>query len=530
MASPDNRSSKVQQKKSSPFQDQTDGNTDEKAILTVLSQVDYRTASPEWAMIKSYQEGLGIYNFPLNQEKPNHELSLAPRGRTDTFFEGKASLESFELLAVLGRGGFGKVLQVKHKDSQMIFAMKIIKKSDLRRKKQVERMNTERTILAAVDHPFIVKLQYAFQTRDKLYMVMDFVQGGDLFYLLRQKGQPTLASKGRSGLGEEWTRLYMAEIALALQHLHDQGIVYRDLKPENVLVERDGHIKLTDFGLSRYLERSLRRRRDLSNEEAVPCAERSDSVCGTEQYMAPEMLLQQGHGPAVDWWCLGVLAHEMASRKHPFKCSSHYETLQAIATKPPSLDPRLSSPFLDLLSKLLVKDQTRRLCCSKLNAFSELQDHAFFEGLDWNAVLAKEIIPPYRPNLRGPMDVSHFETVFTKESVYSQASAEGLSLASPFPFALAGFGKQRPPAESFDAAPEELVLFKGFSYVAPENKQSAPSSRNDNRMEQTALNVEEAVPERKKDSQQNDDAKNYTVKSQIVNNVSREEGTLDTIS
>jgi serine/threonine protein kinase len=158
--------------------------------------------------------------------------------------EGAAvSLDDFELLAVLGRGGFGKVMQVRHRPTQMVYAMKILKKSELVRRRQVERTQTERTILAAVKHPFIVCLHYAFQNRQKLYMVMDFVQGGDFFTLMRKFKR----------LPEAWVKIYIGEIALALQHLHDMDVVYRDLKPENILLCGDGHLKLTDFGLSRYV-------------------------------------------------------------------------------------------------------------------------------------------------------------------------------------------------------------------------------------------------------------------------------------
>lgn len=155
--------------------------------------------------------------------------------------EATVCLADFDLLAVLGRGGFGKVMQVRHRQTNIVYAMKILKKSELRRRKQVERTNTERSILANVHHPFIVSLHFAFQNSQKLYMVMDFVQGGDFFTLMRKFRR----------MPEDWVRIYIGEIALALQHLHDMDVVYRDLKPENILFCGDGHCKLTDFGLSR---------------------------------------------------------------------------------------------------------------------------------------------------------------------------------------------------------------------------------------------------------------------------------------
>jgi serine/threonine protein kinase len=192
--------------------------------------------------------------------------------------------------------------------------------------------------LEAVHHPFIVGLAYAFQTQQKLYMVMDFVQGGDFFTYLRREGR----------LPEERVQLYVAEIALALHHLHSLNVVYRDLKPENVLLDHEGHVKLTDFGLSRYFETrpaSVPQDVDMASaaaggngggpppgqqpgERNRALSQVTHSFCGTEHYMAPEMLLQQGHGKPVDWWCLGILACEMLQGRHPFDGGNHYQTLR----------------------------------------------------------------------------------------------------------------------------------------------------------------------------------------------------------
>lgn len=248
--------------------------------------------------------------------------------------EGRVSLEDFDLLAVLGRGGFGKVMQVRHRITGEVYAMKILKKSELRRRRQVERTQTERTILAAVRHPFIVCLHYAFQNNQKLYMVMDFVQGGDFFTLMRKFRR----------LPEEWVRYYVAEIALALQHLHDMDVVYRDLKPENVLLCGDGYLKLTDFGLSRFFETRPPAAEDMITEDDIV----TRSFCGTEQYMSPEMLLQQGHNYRMDWWCLGLLMHEMISARHPFNGASHYDTLRNMVTKQVSQPRRYFANLLNL--------------------------------------------------------------------------------------------------------------------------------------------------------------------------------------
>lgn len=240
------------------------------AAITIISQIDTRERSSKWAAIElsGYLGTLGsrvgggksdiagvrkqdlvrelrackdLRNLLEEDEEEEESASASdPDGADGKKIKG-VSLDDFELLAVLGRGGFGKVMQVRHTATQEIYAMKILKKSELRRRRQVERTQTERNILANVRHPFIVCLHYAFQNSQKLYMVMDFVQGGDFFTLMRKFRR----------LPEDWVKLFVMEVAMALQHLHDREIVYRDLKPENILLCRDGHLKLTDFGLSR---------------------------------------------------------------------------------------------------------------------------------------------------------------------------------------------------------------------------------------------------------------------------------------
>lgn len=213
---------------------------------------------------------------------------------------GKVSIEDFELLKTLGKGSFGRVFLVRRAalgagdqpTKGNLFAMKVLKKSDVKRRRQVEHTKTERNIMGTIGqaHPFIVTLQYAFQTKDKLYMVTNFCRGGELFFHLKRMRR----------FSETMCRFYSAEITLALSHLHSNNIVYRDLKPENVLLEEDGHIRLTDFGLSR---------------ENVNTPNGATTFCGTPEYLSPEMILhrqtRKGYGKSVDWWSLGTLMYEM---------------------------------------------------------------------------------------------------------------------------------------------------------------------------------------------------------------------------
>lgn len=408
---------------------------DKGALLTVVSQVDAKAKS-KWLSSVFGQEtnygemgGLDVLNELASAEA--EAVDLTPDngdGQTSGASatpEHKVSLADFDLMTVLGRGGFGKVMQVKHKATGEVYAMKIFKKNELRKRRQVERTKTERDILCSVRHPYIVQLSYAFQNATKLYMVMDFVQGGDFFTFMRKIGK----------LKESWVQLYICEIALALQHLHELDVVYRDLKPENVLMHGNGHVKLTDFGLSRSFDKRPALPEDLAPalndaankgedgkpKEAVATNLTTRSYCGTEQYMAPEMLLQRGHGRVVDWWCLGLLMHEMLTGRHPFQQAAHYDTLRAMVTSEPMIDPRVSPTARALIRRLLIKDPRRRLGAQR-GAWIELRPHPFFNGLDWDKVMKYEVAAPYIPPTSGETGTENFEDVFTREKPIDSVS------------------------------------------------------------------------------------------------------------
>jgi serum/glucocorticoid-regulated kinase 2 len=206
--------------------------------------------------------------------------------------KNKVTLKDFVLIKTVGKGSFGKVIQVKKKDTGQIYAMKVLKKEQVIRRKQFEHTMAERRILEEIDHPFIVSLRFAFQTTQKLYMVFDFFNGGELFHYLSKGGR----------FSEDRARLYAAEIALGLEHVHSMNIIYRDLKPENLLLDADGHIRITDFGLSK---------ENVFDDDVK-------SFCGTPEYLAPEVLKRQKYGKAVDWWSLGTLLYEMISGLPPY--------------------------------------------------------------------------------------------------------------------------------------------------------------------------------------------------------------------
>lgn len=204
------------------------------------------------------------------------------------------NLEAFDIIRVVGKGSFGKVFLVREKETSTLYAMKVLKKDYIIRKNQVEHTKTERNVLGYVHHPFIVGLNMAFQTPDKLFFVLDYCAGGELFFHLGRMGR----------FPEVQARFYTAQITLAIQYVHSLDIIYRDLKPENVLLDHRGNVRLTDFGLSK--------------EGVSDDSSGANSFCGTPEYIAPEVLLRQGHGRAVDWWSTGALLYEMLSGLPPF--------------------------------------------------------------------------------------------------------------------------------------------------------------------------------------------------------------------
>uniref|UniRef100_A0A8C9NQ36 non-specific serine/threonine protein kinase n=1 Tax=Serinus canaria TaxID=9135 RepID=A0A8C9NQ36_SERCA len=304
----------------------------------------------------------------------------------------KADPSQFELLKVLGQGSFGKVFLVKKisgSDARQLYAMKVNKKTTLEVRDRV-RTKMERDILVEVNHPFIVKLHYAFQTEGKLYLILDFLRGGDLFTRLSKEVMFT----------EDDVKFYLAELALALDHLHSLGIIYRDLKPENILLDEEGHIKLTDFGLSK---------------ESIDHEKKAYSFCGTVEYMAPEVVNRRGHTQSADWWSFGVLMFEMLTGTLPFQGKDRKETMTMI------LKAKLGMPqFLSLEAQSLLRMLFKRNPANRLGAgpdgVEEIKRHAFFSKIDWNKLYRREIHPPFKPATGRPEDTFYFDPEFTAKT------------------------------------------------------------------------------------------------------------------
>ena len=313
--------------------------------------------------------------------------------------------EDFELLRTLGKGSFGKVLLVRKHNGQhggQLFAMKILQKRKVVARNQIEHTKAERNVLTRMKHiPFIVGVHYAFQTDEALFLVLDFVPGGELFFHLKEHGR----------FAEKAVCFYTAQMVLALEQIHGMDVVYRDLKPENLLLDGDGYIRLTDFGLSK---------EDVSEGDSG-----ASTFCGTAEYIAPELLLDSRagragggsrrkdkkvpHGKGVDMWSLGILMYEMIHGLPPFYDTDTRRMYDKILNADLQFSPFFSPDACDLITRLLERDPRRRI------TVAEAKRHPFFELVEWRRMLLKDYKPPMVPALRSETDLSFFDPTFTAE-------------------------------------------------------------------------------------------------------------------
>lgn len=327
------------------------------------------------------------------------------------------TLDDFQLVKVLGKGSYGKVMLVKHANTGQTYAMKMLRKENVLKRNQVEHTKSERNVLERVTHPFIVNLEYAFQTPKKLYFVLEYCAGGELFFHLSRAGR---FSEGRC-------RFYTSELLLAIGHLHALDIIYRDLKPENVLLDTDGHVKLTDFGLSK---------------EGITDNISAQSMCGTPEYLAPEILNKLGHGKAVDWYSLGALMYEMLTGLPPFYTKDREKLFARIRrgelTYPVYITPHAKA----IVQSLLMRDPNRRLGGGPGDV-EEVKRATFFVGIDFKAIVQKLVAPPFKPNVSGGTDVKYFEKEFVDlPAINSEVGERNLKDVNHFD----GFTYQGPPA------------------------------------------------------------------------------------
>lgn len=341
-------------------------------------------------------------------------------------FNPKAKPSDFLFLKVIGKGSFGKVFLSKNKAEDKFYAIKVLNKAAIRKRNEAKHIMAERNVLLQnITHPFLVGLHYSFQTKDKLYFVLDFVNGGELFFhLQRERTFP-----------EPRARFYAAEIASAIGYLHSLQIIYRDLKPENILLDYKGHIVLTDFGLCK---------------EGIEPSGTTSTFCGTPEYLAPEVLRKQEYDKTVDWWCLGAVLYEMMYGLPPFYSRNTKEMYDRILHKPLNLHLRtnISSSARNILEGFLQKERSKRLGMGE-NDFEDIRSHPFFKTIDWQMLYDKKIDPPYNPRVSGPLDLKHFDPEFVREPV---PGSVGRSADSAFMSA---------------SVEEPDDAFIGFTYVRP---------------------------------------------------------------
>jgi len=289
-------------------------------------------------------------------------------------------LTDFNMKETLGTGTFGRVRLSEHKSSGAYYAIKCLKKSEILRMKQVEHILCEASILSAVKHPFIVNLLKTFQDERRLYIVLEYVVGGEVFSHLRKAGR----------FPNDVGKFYAAEIILAFEHLHSSDIVYRDLKPENLLLDNGGHVKITDFGFAK----------------KVP--ERTFTLCGTPEYLAPEIIQSKGHGKAVDWWALGILIYEMLVGYPPFFDEAPFRIYEKILEGKVQFPKWVDSRGKDLIKGLLALDHTKRLGTLK-HGVQDIKKHKWFKGVDWDVVVSRKIPAPISVKVNSAGDSRYFD-------------------------------------------------------------------------------------------------------------------------
>ncbi|TAQ91668.1 hypothetical protein B7494_g62 [Chlorociboria aeruginascens] len=349
---------------------------------------------------------------PIVQRKAAPTASEAGTGR-------RIGLDHFNFLAVLGKGNFGKVMLAETKKTKQLYAIKVLKKEFIIENDEVESTRSEKRVFLIANkekHPFLLSLHACFQTETRVYFVMEYISGGDLMLHI-QRGQ----------FGTKRAQFYAAEVCLALKYFHENGVIYRDLKLDNILLTLDGHIKIGDYGLCK---------------EEMWYGSTTSTFCGTPEFMAPEILLDKKYGRAVDWWAFGVLIYQMLLQQSPFRGEDEDEIYDAILADEPLYPIQMARDSVSILQKLLTREPDQRLGSGPTDA-QEIMSQPFFRTINWDDVYHKRIQPPFLPQITSATDTSNFDSEFTSvtpvltpvQSVLSQAMQEefrGFSYSADF--------------------------------------------------------------------------------------------------
>ena len=392
-----------------------------KPLQSSLTKPGGKFSSQTAALINNFNDsesssgssGSSLNNLPKNGQaskmapvKPSPITQVAQKLSSDLSVGAGNSkqigLDKFDLIKVIGRGSYAKVFLVEYKKTKKCYAMKVIKKSIVDDDEDIDWVQTEKHVFEqATNHPFLVGLHSCFQTESRLFFVIEYLCGGDLMYHMQKKRR----------LPEDHARFYSAEICVALGFLHSKGIIYRDLKLDNVLLDIEGHVKLTDYGMCK---------------EGLSRTERTSTFCGTPNYIAPEMLRGEDYDFSVDWWALGVLMYEMMAGRSPFEplndnpgdnpdLNTEDHLFQVILEKPIRIPRSLSVRAASVLKGFLQKSPSERL--ASYDGLNEIKQHLFFRPIDWNLLEQRLIVPPFRPPVVNERDLNNIDEIFTQEPV-----------------------------------------------------------------------------------------------------------------
>jgi len=350
------------------------------------------------------------------KDKVKGSVHLAVEYTCQPAGDAKLSVDAFDLLKVLGKGSFGKVMLVRKKDTGNLYAMKTLNKEVIIARDEVEHTRAEQRVLGQVNHPFIVGLKFSFQTDTKLYLILDYVNGGELFFHLQNEVKFAPAR----------CQFYAAELTLALDYLHALDVVYRDLKPENILIANDGHLCITDFGLVK---------------ENMAEGDTTSTFCGTAEYLAPEILKGEGYGKEVDWWSLGVLLFEMLTGLPPFYSNDTNTMYRKILYSDLVFPDDIPDVTQDFIRKLLDRTPANRLGAGD-GGGEAIKSHPYFANINWTKLVAKNITPPWTPDVKGEDDSSLFDPTFTDMPVVDSYVEPSGALADAAKGAFEGFTYQ----------------------------------------------------------------------------------------
>ncbi|KAI9295020.1 kinase-like protein [Neoconidiobolus thromboides FSU 785] len=353
---------------------------------------------------------------PVSEVKPKKQASKTERVEVSVI-KSKVTIDDFTLIRVLGRGNFGKVMLAEEKSTNNLYAIKVLKKEFIIQSDEVEGTKSEKRVFLAANrerHPFLVGLHSCFQSDTRVYFVMEYISGGDLMWHIQ-----------RQQFSEERAKFYAIEVLLALEYFHKNNIIYRDLKLDNILLSSDGHIKIADYGLCK---------------ERMAYGSTTTTFCGTPEFMAPEIIMEQPYGRAVDWWAFGVLLYEMILGQSPFHGDDEDEIFDAILDDDILYPYNLARESVSILQKLLNRDPNRRLGGGIEDAL-EVKRHPYFKGVVWEDYLSKSVTPPHIPTIKSAYDTSNFDVEFTREAPVLTPSNSVIS-------------------------PSDQQYFSGFNYVA----------------------------------------------------------------